>query len=210
MALATAKTCRKRFFTAGGGQYPTADGGFIAAEMCFREATVKKREEKEKKTWIEGNARHDAALIVLNCLENHINGNVNVLLSKELETLLKWRGVQVSKMGDKAARKALYKQFVKEGSGGVETACAWMDTKEEELKAPKNEPIKMVDTSYGRFEAEQKRNVVRACRKMMPKEREDLRQVINEMDTFADAAATAANAADENEPTNITPPSPSR
>ncbi len=89
MALATAKTCRKRFFTAGGGQYPTADGGFIAAEMCFCEATVKKREEKEKKTWIEGNARHNAALIVLNCLENHINGNVNVLLSKELETLLK-------------------------------------------------------------------------------------------------------------------------
>ena len=36
-----------------------------------------------------GNAKHDAALIVLDRLENHLDGNVNALLIKELETLLK-------------------------------------------------------------------------------------------------------------------------
>jgi hypothetical protein len=71
-------------------------------------------------------------------------------------------------MGDKAARRALYKQFVKEGGGGVNTACTWMDNDKEELKALKNVLIKMVDTSYGGYKAKQKRNAVRACRKMTP------------------------------------------
>ena len=48
---------------------------------------------------------------------------------------------------------------VKEGGGGIETACAWMDANEEELKVLKNVPIEMADTSSGRYEAEQKRNV---------------------------------------------------
>ena len=62
----------------------------------------------------------------------------------------------------------------------------------------------MVDTSYGRYEAEQKRNVVRACRKMTPEERENLRRSLDKMD--ASTAAAADDAADaENEPTNITP-----
>jgi hypothetical protein len=62
-------------------------------------------------------------------------------------------------------------------------------------------PIETADTSYGRDEAEQKRNVVWARRKKMPEEREDLHQVINKMDT-SDAVTAAAN---KNEPTNITP-----
>ena len=145
MALGAAKTCRKRFFATGGGQHLTADDGFIAAELCFCEAAVKEK-EKEKKSRTEGNARRDAALIVLDRLVNHLNGNVGALLSKELETLLKWKGVQVPKIGDKVARRALYKFFVKEGSGGVETACVWIDANEEELEALKNAPIKMADT----------------------------------------------------------------
>ena len=38
---------------------------------------------------MEGNAKRDAALIVLDRLENHLDGNVDALLSKELKTLLK-------------------------------------------------------------------------------------------------------------------------
>ena len=49
MALATAKSCGKRFFATGGGQHLIADDGFIAAEMCFCEAAVKEI-EKEKKS----------------------------------------------------------------------------------------------------------------------------------------------------------------
>ena len=116
VALAAAKTCGKIFFATGGDQHLTADDGFIAAEMCFREAAVKEK-EKEKKSRMEGNAKRDATLIVLDRLENHLDGNVGALLSKELETLLKRKGVQVSKMGDKAAKRALYKKFLEEGGG---------------------------------------------------------------------------------------------
>jgi hypothetical protein len=42
------------------------------------------------------------------------------------------------------------------------------------LKVLKNALIEMGDTSYGRCEAKQKRNVVWACRKMTTEEREDL------------------------------------
>ena len=59
VALAAAKTCGKRFFVTGGGQHLNADDGFITAEMCFREATVKEK-EKEKKSWMEGNVKRDA------------------------------------------------------------------------------------------------------------------------------------------------------
>jgi hypothetical protein len=175
VALAAAKTCGKRFFATGGGQHLTADDGFIAAEMCFREAAVKEK-EKEKKSRMEGNTKRDAALIVLDHLENHLDGNVHALLSKELKTLLKWEGVQVSKMGDKVAKRALYKKTIEEG-GGVETAYSWTDADEEELEALKNAPIEMADTSYDCYEAEQKRNVVRACRKMTPEERENLLEI---------------------------------
>ena len=165
VALGAAKTCRKRF-------HLTSDHGFIAAEMCFCEAAVMEK-EKETKSQMKGNAKRDAALIIFDCLENHLDGNINALLSKELDTLLKWKGVQVLKMDDKAAKRALYKTIVKEG-GGVETACLWMDAIKEELEVLKNAPIEMADTAYGRYETEQKRNVVRVCRKMTPKEREDL------------------------------------
>ena len=57
--------------------------------------------------------------------------------------------------------------------------------------------------SYGCYEAEQKRNVVRACRKMTPEERENLRRSLGEMDASAAAADDAADT--KNEPTNITP-----
>ncbi len=51
----------------------------------------------------------------------------------------------------------------------------WTDANEEELEVLKNAPIEMAGTSYGCYEAKQKRNVVQACRKMTPKERENLR-----------------------------------
>ena len=104
VALVAAKTCGKRFFATGGGQHLTAGNGFIAAEMCFCEAAVKEK-EKEKKSQMEGNAKRNATLIVLNRLENHLDGNVDALLSKELKTLLKWKGAQVLKMGDNAAKR---------------------------------------------------------------------------------------------------------
>ncbi len=142
VALAAAKTCGKRFFVTGGGQNLTADDGFIAAEMCFREATVKEK-EKEKKSRMEGNVKRDAALITLDCLDNHLDGNSNALLSKELQTLLKWKGVQVSRWGIRRQRESTLQKKCRKGSG-VKTACSWTDANKEELKALKNAPIEMI------------------------------------------------------------------
>ena len=79
-------------------------------------------------------------------------------------------------------------------------------TPKADITALENAPIKMVDTSYGHYEAKQKRDVVRAGRKMTPQKREDLRRVIDEMDASTAATANADDTDDEkNEPTNITP-----
>ena len=71
-ALAAAKTCGKRFSVTRGGQHLISDNWFIAAAMDFCEASVNKK-EKEKNSWMEGNARRNAALIVLDRLENHLD-----------------------------------------------------------------------------------------------------------------------------------------
>ena len=129
VALVAVKTCGKIFFATGGGQHLTADDRFIAAGMCIREAAVKQK-EKEKKSRSEGNVKRDATLIVLDCLENHLNGNGNALLSKELETLLKWKGVQVSKMGDKTVKRALYKKMSKRAVvGSRQLVHGWTPTR---------------------------------------------------------------------------------
>ena len=49
------------------------------------------------------------------------SSNTSGTLVGSLDTPMskKWKGVQVSKMGDKAARRALYKQIIEEGGGGL-------------------------------------------------------------------------------------------
>ena len=39
------------------------------------------------------------------------------MTNTELEKLLQWKGIVVSKMGKRAERKVLYKQTVEEGKG---------------------------------------------------------------------------------------------
>ena len=68
-----------------------------------------------------------------------------------------------------------------------------MDVEKEELEVLKNETIKMADTAYGCYEAKQERNVVRACRKMTPEEREVLRRSLDKMNASAASADNAAN-----------------
>ncbi len=83
---------------------------FIAAEMGNRERIIAEM-EKGKKVCIEFHARRDAALVVLNCLDHELDGNVERLTTKDLEVLLQWKGVLPSKMGNMANRRALYQQF---------------------------------------------------------------------------------------------------
>ena len=60
---------------------------FIAAEMGNRERKIAEM-EKGKKVRIKFYARHDAALVVLNRL-HELDGNVEKLINKDLEVLLR-------------------------------------------------------------------------------------------------------------------------
>jgi hypothetical protein len=64
--------------------YVTLDDMFIAAEMRNRKREIAEL-EKDKKVSIEFHTRRDAALIILDCLDHELDGNVAGLTNKELE-----------------------------------------------------------------------------------------------------------------------------
>ena len=84
-----------------------------------------------------------------------MNGDIDALSNSELEKLLRWKGVPVSKMGKHAERKVLYKRIVEEGGDIIDgPRQTWTNADEEEIEALKNDPIETGDTAYARFEAE--------------------------------------------------------
>jgi hypothetical protein len=100
---------------------------------------------------------------------------VAAVARKDLEVLLCWKGVPVSKMGNVVNRRVLYQQFA-DGGGeeedDVSIAAPWTDANEAGLVALKNVPIKMADTLYWRFLVTQKRDTERAFQHMDAAERE--------------------------------------
>ena len=87
----------------------------IAAELNQRKAEATGR-EKDKKSRVEYHARREAALPIVDRLENELENDVGRLKSKELEVLIRWKGVPVLTMGNVANRRILYQQFA-EGGG---------------------------------------------------------------------------------------------
>jgi hypothetical protein len=75
---------------------------------------------------------------------------------------------------------------VEEGGGGKEDeesiTVQWTDTDEAALDALKNAPIKTGNTAYGRYEAEKKKDIKRAYKKMTAKEKSDLMRKLAEVD----------------------------
>ena len=119
--------------------------------------------EKYKKRCLEYCTRREATLPVLDRLENVLENAVTRLTGKELEVLLHWKGVPVSKMGNVASRRVLYQHFAdggEEEEDDVSIPAPWMDA---------DAPIEMADTSYGRFLATQKRDAERAYEHMEAK-----------------------------------------
>ena len=57
---------------------------------------------------MEFHARRKAALPIVDRLELELENDVGRLMSKELEVLLRWKGVAASKMGNVANRQLLY------------------------------------------------------------------------------------------------------
>ena len=109
-ALVKATTYGKKFYVTG-GEHIISDDMFIAAEMGNRKREIAEM-EKDKKVRVEYHTRRDAALIILERLDHESDGNLARLTNKELEVLLRWKGVPVSKMGNMASKRALYQQFV--------------------------------------------------------------------------------------------------
>ena len=96
-AIAAATTHGTKFFVTG-GEHVTSDDMFKAAEINRRKSEAAER-EKEKKSRVEYHARREAALSIINRLQNDLGDDIGRLKSKELEILLRWKGVPVSTMG---------------------------------------------------------------------------------------------------------------
>ncbi len=60
------------------------------------------------KSRMEYHARREGALPIVDRLENELENNVGWLKSKELEVLLRWKGVPVSTMGNALNRCILF------------------------------------------------------------------------------------------------------
>jgi hypothetical protein len=78
----------------------------------------------------------------------------------------------------------LYQQFVDGGEEEEDDAsipAPWMDADKAGLMALRNTPIKMADTSYGRFLAMQKKDAKRAYQHMDAEEREEFLRRLTEI-----------------------------
>ena len=155
---------------------------FIAAEMGNHKREIAEM-EKDKKVRVEFHTRRDAALIILDRLNHESDGNVARLTNKELEVLLRWKGVPVSKMGNMASKRTLYQQFVGDrGEDDLGDPARWTEADDDHLEALRIAPIEMGDTAYGRFEAQKKRDVEIAYQKMSAEEKESFKRKMAEID----------------------------
>ncbi len=197
-ALAAATTHGKKFFVMG-SKHITLDDMFKSAKIVSQNAEAVER-EKDRKWRLEYHARRKATLFILDRLENELENVVAQLTGKELEVLLRWKGVPVSKVGNVANRGVLYQQFAdgrEEEEDDTSIPTPWMDANEAGLVALTNAPIEMANTLYGRFLATQKRDAKRAFQHMSPAEREAFLRRLTEIN--------AADAKDgQSPPTNPT------
>jgi hypothetical protein len=198
-ALAATTTHGKKFFMTG-GEHITSGDMFKSAKIVSQNLEAVER-EKDRKRRLEYHARWEATLPILDCLEHELENVIARLIGKELEVLLRWKGVPVLKMRNVANIFVLYQQFTdggEEEEDDTSIPTPWTDANEAGLVALTNAPIEMADTLYGQFLAMQKRDTERAFQHMSPAEREAFLQRLTEID--------AADAKDgRSPPTNPTP-----
>ncbi len=84
---------------------------------------------------MEYHLRCKAALPILERLVNELENNSMQQTSKELEMLLRWKGVLVSKMGNVANRHILYQHFAEGSTKEVSIPDPWMENNQIELNA---------------------------------------------------------------------------
>ena len=118
-AIAVANTARKKYYTTRGGKHSTTDDGFIALEMNLRTCQVSEL-ERGKKSRTVYHMRHDATIPILDCIKYKLKGTHTKLCGKELEVLLKWKGVAASKMKTVIDKCTLFQKFADNGVIGFE------------------------------------------------------------------------------------------
>ena len=172
--LPTPTTLEKKFFVTG-GEHITSENMFKSDKIMHWNAEVVEV-EKDKKRSLEYHGRREATLPILDRLKNVLENAVKRLPGKELEVLLRWKGVPVSKMGNVVNRRVLCQQFADGGEEEEDDASIltpWTNADEAGLMALRNVPIEMANTLYGWFLATQKRDAKRAYQHMDAEERED-------------------------------------
>ena len=103
----------------------TLNDMLIAAELNQRKAEATGREKDKSR--VEYHARREAALPIVDRLKNELESDVGRLKSKELEVLLRWKGVPVSTMGNVANRRILYQQFAEGVAEEVSVPAPWTE-----------------------------------------------------------------------------------
>jgi hypothetical protein len=178
-ALAAAHTHCKKFFVMG-GKHVTSDNMFKAVELNRRRAEAAER-GKDKKSRVEYHARCEAALPIVDRLENELENHVGWLKSKEMEVLLRWKGVPVLTMGNVTNQRILYQQFTEGGAEEAGIPALWTEINKAELIALRDAPIAMCNTAYRWFEEQKKRDVEQAYQKMSTAEKEVFKQKMAEI-----------------------------
>ncbi len=135
-----------------------SDDMFKAAEINGQSKGAMER-EKETKSWVEYHTRQEVTLLIVSCFETELENNIVWLTSKELEVLLRWKGVPVSKMSNITNRQVLHQQFSERGTEEANIPAPWIEIDQEELDAHRNAPIKLGDTLYGQFEEQKMRDI---------------------------------------------------
>ena len=107
----------------------TSNDMLIAVELNQRNAEVAEREQ-EKKIRVEYHVRREAALPIANRLQNDLGDDIGRFKSKELEVLLRWKGVPVSTMGNIAYRRILYQKFAEGVAEEVSVPTPWTEINE--------------------------------------------------------------------------------
>jgi hypothetical protein len=147
-ALAAATTHGKKFFVTG-GEHITSDDMFKSVKIMHQIGGGGGGEGEEAAFGVSRGAR---ALPMLDRLENILENAVTRLTGKELEVLLRWKGVYVSKMGNVANRRVLYQKFTyggeeeEEEEDDASIPAPWTDADEAGLVELRNAHIDMADT----------------------------------------------------------------
>jgi hypothetical protein len=129
------QTCKcQDAFTAANTSMSPQTNMFKAAEINWQTEEVAEM-ENGKHSQVEYHLRCKAALPILEHLVNELEKNVGWQTSKELEMLLWWKDVPMSKMGNIANRCILHEQFAEGGAEEVSIPTPWMENDQIELNA---------------------------------------------------------------------------